>query len=234
MTCGSCVAKVKSELLKLGDVIQAEVQLAVPQAEITMQKHIPLSSLQNALSKAGAFKISEQNHVESMADFKDQTVQSSLQTYKPILVIGSYILGITALYAFVNSTGWENWMFDFMAAFFLTFSFFKMLDLQGFADNYAGYDIIARHWKGWGYVYAFLELALGLAFLVRFEPKLTNGVTIVVMSVSLVGVLQSVLKKQKIKCACLGTVFNLPMSTITVLENGLMIVMSAFMLITML
>lgn len=54
------------------------------------------------------------------------------------------------------------------------------------------------------------------------------------MSVVIAGVLQSVLFKRKIRCACLGDVFNLPMSTITVIEDALMIVMSAIMLLTLL
>ena len=63
---------------------------------------------------------------------------------------------------------------------------------------------------------------------------LTNIVTFVVMTVSIAGVLQSVFNKRKIKCACLGAVFNLPMSTITIIEDALMIGMSAVMLLTML
>jgi hypothetical protein len=55
-----------------------------------------------------------------------------------------------------------------------------------------------------------------------------------VMSISIIGVLQSVLNKRKIKCACLGAVFNLPMSTITIIEDALMIGMSAVMLVTLL
>jgi hypothetical protein len=53
------------------------------------------------------------------------------------------------------------------------------------------------------------------------------------MGVSIIGVLQSVLKKQKIRCACLGAVFNIPMSTITIMEDALMILMSAVMVLTM-
>jgi hypothetical protein len=53
------------------------------------------------------------------------------------------------------------------------------------------------------------------------------------MSVSIIGVLQSVLNKSKIKCACLGAVFQLPMSTVTIVEDGLMIAMSASMLFLM-
>jgi hypothetical protein len=52
------------------------------------------------------------------------------------------------------------------------------------------------------------------------------------MSLSIVGVLRSVLKRRAIRCACLGTVFNLPMSTITIIEDGLMIAMSAIAIVT--
>jgi hypothetical protein len=96
------------------------------------------------------------------------------------------------------------------------------------------YDIIAKKWSGWGYVYAFIELALGLAFLTGFNPDLTNIITFVVMTVSIIGVLQSVLSKRKIKCACLGAVFNLPISTITIIEDTLMIGMSGIMILTIL
>ena len=82
----------------------------------------------------------------------------------------------------------------------------------------------------WAYVYVFTELVLGIAFLVNFNPLITNGVTFLVMAISIIGVLQSVLNKKKIQCACLGAVFNLPMSTVTIIEDALMIAMSAIML----
>ena len=53
------------------------------------------------------------------------------------------------------------------------------------------------------------------------------------MTISLVGVLKSVLNKQKIQCACLGAVFNLPMSTVTIIEDALMILMSVAMIFLM-
>ena len=120
-----------------------------------------------------------------------------------------------------------------MAGFFLVFSFFKLLNLKGFAESYSMYDILAKRWNGWGYLYAFAELALGVAFITGFYPLLTNAVTLIIMVISIIGVLQSVLNKRKIKCACLGDVFNLPMSTITIIEDALMIVMSGIMLIKM-
>jgi hypothetical protein len=158
-----------------------------------------------------------------------------LATYKPILLIFAFITGITMLNEWVvGDLVWMRWMSNFMAGFFLVFSFFKLLNLKGFAESYSMYDVIAKKWNSWGYVYAFIELALGIAFLTGFNPILTNSITFIVMSVSIIGVLQSVFNKRKIKCACLGDVFNLPMSTITIIEDALMIGMSAAMLLTML
>jgi hypothetical protein len=79
-----------------------------------------------------------------------------------------------------------------------------------------------------------VELGLGIAYVVNFNPFVTNLITLAVMTVSIIGVLQSVLNKRKIQCACLGAVFNLPMSTLTIIEDALMIAMSGVMLIAML
>jgi hypothetical protein len=121
-------------------------------------------------------------------------------------------------------------MRHFMAAFFLAFSFFKLLNIRAFADAYAGYDLIAKIWPAWGFVYPFVELALGVAYLIDWNPPLTNWVTLVVMGISLAGVIRAVVSKQTIRCACLGAVFNLPMSTVTIVEDALMVAMALWML----
>ncbi|MBA2613938.1 MAG: cation transporter [Bacteroidetes bacterium] len=230
MTCSSCEAKVKSSLLSLPDVNSVEVSKDNNSATITMEKHIGLNSLQEALGGANSkYKISAPNHNE----IAEQT-KGWLETYKPILLIFSFITIISFLIQLENEGfNWMQWMRHFMAGFFLVFSFFKLLNLKGFAESYAMYDIVAKKIKGWGFIYAFVELGLGLAYLTNYEPLIINYVTILVMGVSIIGVLKSVLSKQKIKCACLGDVFNLPMSTITIIEDALMIAMSALMIIKM-
>lgn len=224
LTCSGCVAKAKSELLKLGGVTEASVQLAAPQATLHMQQPIPLETLQTVLRKAGNYHISAAGGGTSAAAAE----KSWVTTYKPVLLIFAYVLGVTLLIeAAHGSFNGMHWMNNFMAGFFLVFSFFKLLNLNGFANSYAMYDIIARHWKGWGYLYAFIELGLGMAYVLGWAPLPVAIVTLLVMGVSITGVLQSVVNKKKIQCACLGDVFNLPMSTITIIEDGLMIAMSA-------
>lgn len=227
MTCESCEAKVKSNLLMLPNVTEAEVSNKNKTARITMDKHIPLSILQNALDKK--YIISAMEHNENAEQTKNWLI-----TYKPILLIFGYVTVIAIIVSTEqNSFNWMQAMQVFMAGFFLSFSFFKMLDIKGFAESYAMYDIVAKKIKAWGFIYPFIELGLGIAFAVNFQPLITNFVTLIVMSVSIIGVLQSVLNKRKINCACLGAVFNLPMSTVTIIEDALMIIMSTVMLIVL-
>ncbi|MCC6661950.1 MAG: hypothetical protein IT437_13825 [Phycisphaerales bacterium] len=117
-----------------------------------------------------------------------------------------------------------------MAGFFLVFSFFKLLDLRGFADAYMSYDILARRSRAWTPAYPLVELALGAAYLARWQPVVTSGVTLALMLVGSVGVLRAILGKRRIRCACLGTALNLPMTTVTLVEDLGIAAMAAAML----
>ena len=234
MTCTGCQAKVQGLLSKVEGIKNVTIDLAKGEAIIDMNNHVATKALQTALQDYPKYQLTESVQQSPVKVFEEEK-KSWIEIYKPILLIFGYIISITLLIEYINGGFvWMRWMNHFMAGFFLVFSFFKLLNLKGFAESYAMYDIVAKKWSGWGYVYAFTELALGLAFLTGFSPMLTNIVTFVVMTVSIVGVLQSVLNKRKIKCACLGDVFNLPMSTITIIEDALMIGMSTIMLLTML
>ena len=228
MTCSSCETKVKSALQMIENVTEVVVTKADNSATITMNKHIPLSDLQQALDPKYTISAIQFNETEELA-------KSWFETYKPILLIFFYI-SLVVLLVQINSERFNIMMAMqyFMAGFFLVFSFFKFLNLKGFAESYVMYDVLAKRIPIWAYLYAFIEVSLGMAYLINFNPLVTNIFTFTVMSLSIIGVLQSVFNKRKIQCACLGAVFNLPMSTITIIEDALMIVMSGYMIINIL
>lgn len=230
MTCNGCATKVQQLLSKVDGVQSVNVNAQQNEAVVTMHQHIQTEALQNALKEYPEYTLSEQANHPAHETIIEEDNKTWFATYKPVLLIFAYITGITLFFESIRSFNVMHWMNNFMGAFFLTFSFFKMLDLKGFAESYFSYDIIARRWMGYGYIYAFIELLLGIAFITGFNPILTNAFTLIVMSISITGVFKSVLNKQKIKCACLGVVFNLPMSTITIIEDSLMILMSGAML----
>jgi hypothetical protein len=153
--------------------------------------------------------------------------QRGWRAYYPLLLITLYLVGI----ATINNVqefeiNWEGWMNQFMAGFFLVFSAFKFLDLRGFAEGYATYDLLAKRWYTYGFIYPFLELSLGILYLGGWFPTTTLILTIIIMGFSSLGVINSLLKKQKITCACLGTVLNVPLSNITLIEDLTMVALA--------
>lgn len=227
MTCMGCVSTVKQRLSAVPGVMEAEISLNEPQARITMNRHIPTAVLQEALGN-GKYAISEKEQQTMQAA---DTTAATGDSYYPIFLIFGYIAGVTLLIQFTGG-GFHlmHWMSHFMAGFFIVFSFFKLLSLRAFAEGYRTYDIVAKAIPGYGYVYPFIELALGIAYITEFAPEVTNIATLVVMGVSTLGVAQSLVKKSRIQCACLGTIIKLPLSKVTLFEDLLMVVMSIGML----
>lgn len=232
MTCSSCQTTVQDALSTIAGVTAIQIDLKNGEALISMTHHIDIAIFQAVLGSYPKYSIQEKEIQANQADIPLPSLQNSwIQTYKPLLLVFAFITSIACLTSFANNhfIG-QLWMNHFMAGFFIVFSFFKFLDIRAFADSYAMYDVIAKQWKGYGYLYPFIELLLGIAYLTAFNPILTNSITVVVMSISSIGVMQSVVRKQKIRCACLGAVFNLPMSTVTIIEDVLMVIMAASML----
>ena len=235
MTCGGCVSAVRRGLEAVPGVRQAEVQLAAPQVRLAAERPVPVDELQRAI---GHYRIEPvalpppPGPPAAASSQAELPPDPSVGTYRPLIMIVGFILLVTVLAQWpLTSFDGRLWMRHFMAGFFIVFAFFKLLNLRGFAESYAMYDIVAARWRPWGLLYPFVELGLGIAYLIDLAPFWTNVVTILVLGVSSIGVIQSNLSKRKIKCACLGDVFNLPMSTVTIVEDVGMVLMAGAMLV---
>ena len=226
MTCSSCAEIVKKLLSKVQGIDNVELDQTTSIAQLSMKFHIPVNSLQNGLGGT-KYSISELNHYQKSISIMASGEEAvSLKTYLPIYLIFLYITTTVAITQFQSQFNLLEAMRHFMAGFFIVFSFFKMLDLKAFASSYRSYDIIAKRLYGYGYAYPFIELAIGFSFLFSAIHFWSNLVTLIIMGVSVIGVIQSILRKNNFQCACLGTVFKLPLSKITLFEDGLMIIMS--------
>ena len=82
-----------------------------------------------------------------------------------------------------------------------------------------------------GYVYPFVELALGLAYLAFFLPALTYLVTILVFSFGAVGVVLALRRGLDIDCPCMGNILSVPLSTVTLTEDLGMVAMALMLLV---
>lgn len=140
------------------------------------------------------------------------------------------IFGISLVSWVYASFGIVNFMTAFMGVFFVVFAIFKLLDLPGFVSSYIGYDLIAKRSTAYAYLYPFIELGLGVAYLGN-APTEINWVTLVIMLIGAIGVQKQLLRGSKIKCACLGTFIKLPLTTVSLTEDLLMAAMAFYTII---
>ena len=231
MTCNGCRTGVEQKLNAINGVKRAEVNLEREEAVITMNTHIKTEILQEALPPK--YTISEQNksvNTESQNVFNTvKKEESKLVQLKPLFLIFTFI-SVAAILLHKDDGDWREMMLDFMGLFYIVFSFFKLLDLKGFPQSFSMYDPLAKVLPVYGWIYPFIELVLGLCFLMRFQIPVALVITLVILGLTTLGVTRTLLDKKVIQCACLGTALKLPMTEATFIENLVMILMALVML----
>jgi len=157
--------------------------------------------------------------------------QSFLKTYWPLIVAFALVVAYVLFGQLMHGWNIKNAMTDFMGSFFLIFGIAKLFNLNEFASLFKQYDVIAQRISGYAYAYPFIELALAFCYLTQRFLLPANIITLIIMGVGAVGVGIALYKKSDITCACLGSLFNIPLTTVTLIENTLMVLMAIIMLI---
>lgn len=235
--CQSCLEKIRTALAPIAKTIQFTQDPA--SVTLELNSFMSLTELNSKIAEAGNYQLYLQNIVSANHNHPDHDIkhneheqQLTLKSAYPIILITAYI-ALVSIITHLQPSGIHimGAMNSFMAGFFLVFSAFKFLNLSGFAEAYANYDLLAAKWKFYGFIYPFIELALGIAYLLQPKSIILNTVTIIVMGFSAIGVINALRQKRKFICACLGTIINVPMSIITLTEDLTMVFMALLMII---
>lgn len=227
MTCEGCKSSVEGKLGSLDGVDNVQVNLARGEAVIYSKNPISFSLIKETLPPKYSLINEEGVNLDIHGDVTIK--ESKIKQLKPLFIILGYIFIASIL---LNYKNWNssNAMLDFMGLFYIVFSFFKILDIKGFSMSFRMYDPLAKKAPIYGYIYPFIEVLLGVMFLTRFEVNIALVITVIILGVTTIGVTQTLLNKRAIKCACLGTTLNLPMTEATFIENALMIIMALILI----
>lgn len=107
----------------------------------------------------------------------------------------------------------------------------KFFDLRGFVDGFQKYDLLGSGFRPYGYVYPLIEFGLGLAYPAQWQPAVVSAITAAVMLVSGLGVVRALRRRLDVRCACMGSVLNVPLIVVAAVENGVMAAMAVALLI---
>lgn len=148
--------------------------------------------------------------------------------FVPLAVVLAAVLALSALSFFLFAV---PAMVAFMGWFFLVFGTFKAVRLRGFVAAYREYDVLAKRSRAYAYTYPFLEIAIGVAYLWQVLLVPVSVFVCALMLVGAWGVWLKLRAREAVPCACLGAVFKIPMTYVTLGEDVLMAVMAAWIVI---
>jgi hypothetical protein len=145
----------------------------------------------------------------------------SARDYLPLLMLGFVSLLVAAALwrSYGPGANPAHWMHDFMGFFLVVFALLKLFDLRGFADGFQMYDLLAKRFRPYAFVYPFIELSLGLGYLSFWRPTTVYLATIIVLGFGALGVINALRKGLDVECACMGTALKVPLSTVALIED---------------
>jgi copper chaperone CopZ len=225
MTCQGCANNIEQALKSQPFFESVSVSLQSSKLTLISKQEIKLETLNKIVSKIGNYKIHDQipNPLDSLKQY--------FESKKPILIgLSIIIIASSAIQVSRTSSTTNDWLIDYMGLFFIIFSFLKFFDLNGFKNTFSQYDLIAKKIPSFGLVYPFIELILGVGFLSRTLLLYANIITLIIMIIQSIGVFQSLRRKTQIQCACMGSSISVPLSSLTLLEDIIMVIMSAYMI----
>ncbi len=149
----------------------------------------------------------------------------------PLLYVFLVILALSSVRQIASGINPMMFMMDFMGIFFIVFGLLKLVDLKGFVDGFQSYDSIASRFRLYGYSYPFIEIALGGLYLLGIMFLWQNILVFILASIGIYTAYKSINQENEVRCVCLGTLFDLPMTWVTLFENALMLLMVIFMII---
>ena len=106
----------------------------------------------------------------------------------------------------------------------------KLQDVERFSTMFLNYDLLARRWVPYGYLYPFLEALAGVLMAAGVLRWLSVPVALVIGGVGAASVFRAVyIERRELKCACVGGSSNVPLGFVSLTENLMMVAMAVWM-----
>ncbi len=157
---------------------------------------------------------------------KDCCTTKEIYSLTPLYVLFTFIIIASIGLSFIFPI--QTFMMYLMGIWFLSFGVLKLFDLRGFIMSFSQYDFIAKRWRSYGYLYPFIEIILWILYIVDTSMILMYPISIIALIISVLWFIwayTALSEGKSMACACMGTLWKLPMTKVTVLENAIMILM---------
>jgi glutaredoxin len=153
-------------------------------------------------------------------------------TYKPVMALFSMtaLMALAASYAVYDSPFTVRAAEWFIAFSMTVLALVKLQNIESFATMFLNYDLLAKRWVPYSYVYPFAEGLAGVLMIAGALNWLSIPVALFIGTVGAASVFKAVyIDRRELKCACVGGSSNVPLGFVSLTENLMMIAMAAWM-----
>ena len=164
--------------------------------------------------------------------FGKRVADPKATSYKPVIAL----FVMTALMALATSYAAYGSPFTVRAAeWFIAFSMavlalLKLQNVESFATMFLNYDLLAKRWVPYSYIYPFAEGLAGVLMIAGALNWLSIPVALFIGTVGAVSVFKAVyIDRRELKCACVGGSSNVPLGFVSLTENLMMLAMAIWM-----
>jgi glutaredoxin len=170
---------------------------------------------------------------DDLRRFLGKRVQDSKATsYRPVITLFTLtaLSGLAASYAVTGAVLTARTVQWFIAFSMVVLAMLKLQDVEKFSAMFLNYDLLARRWIPYSYIYPYAEAFAGVLMIAGAFTWLSVPVALFIGTVGAVSVFKAVyVDKRELKCACVGGSSNVPLGFISLTENLFMIGMAMWM-----
>ncbi|MBU1754823.1 glutaredoxin [Patescibacteria group bacterium] len=155
-------------------------------------------------------------------------------TYTPVVVVfaTTALMALAVSYATYGNLLTLQTVQWFIALSMMVLGMLKLQDIESFSSMFLNYDLLARRWVRYGYIYPYAELGAGALMVAGALSWLSIPVALFIGIIGAVSVFKAVyIDKRELKCACVGGNSNVPLGFLSLTENLMMIAMALWMLV---
>lgn len=176
-------------------------------------------------------------HTELRKHFGQTVLESGDTTYKPVVAI--FGVGLSLAVSVGVLTNWSMGYLivipHFISITMVLLSLMKLRDVESFSTMFLNYDVLAKRWVPYGYIYPYAELAAGLLMFSGVLSYFSIPLALCIGGIGTWSVFKAVyLEKRDLKCACVGGDTNVPLGFVSLTENLMMVGIAVWMLLVML
>jgi glutaredoxin len=155
-------------------------------------------------------------------------------SYRPVIALFAMtaLMAMAVSYAIMGSPFTEHAAMWFISLSMCVLALLKLQDIDKFATMFLNYDLLAKRWVPYGYIYPFAEGLAGVLMTAAIFDWVSIPLALFIGGIGAVSVFKAVyIDKRELKCACVGGGSNVPLGFISLAENLGMIGMAIWMLV---